>query len=29
MIWLNNFFLLFIGLLPLSTALLGRQTWSV
>ena len=25
MIWLNIFFLLFIGLLPLSTALLGRH----
>ena len=25
LIWLNNFFLLFIGLLPLSTALLGRH----
>lgn len=25
LIWLNNFFLLFIGLVPLSTALLGRH----
>lgn len=25
LIWLNNFFLLFIGLLPLTTALLGRH----